>query len=61
MAFFAKESVDAENDWTSLHEDLILNPEIQKNETFDGGHYLHWSNADKIVGKTNEFIDSNLK
>ncbi|WP_026889925.1 alpha/beta hydrolase [Lacrimispora aerotolerans] len=61
LAFLSKDTVDTEQEWLPLHEELISNDEIQKIETLSGGHYLHWTNADKIAEMTKEFISTHLK
>lgn len=61
LAFLSKDTVDTEQEWLPLHEELISNDEIQKIETLSGGHYLHWTNADKISEMTKEFISTHLK
>jgi pimeloyl-ACP methyl ester carboxylesterase len=61
LAMLSKDSVDADKEWLPLHEDLISNTVIQKVETLNGGHYLHWTNADKIAEMAKEFINSDLK
>ena len=61
LAVLAKESVDTDNYWLPLHQQLITNPSIQKIETLAGEHYLHWTNADKIAELAKEFISANLK
>jgi pimeloyl-ACP methyl ester carboxylesterase len=61
LAMLSKDSEDDDKEWLPLHEELISNPVKQKVETLNGGHYLHWTNADKIAEMTKEFIDSNLK
>lgn len=61
LAFLSKDTVDNEQDWLPLHEELITNDEIQKIETLSGGHYLHWTNPDKIAEMTKEFISTHLK
>lgn len=60
LAFLATESV-SDGEWLPLHEELISNSNIQKIEILEGGHYLHWSNADNIARMTKEFISKNLK
>jgi len=61
LSFLSKDSVDTDNEWLPLHEEMISNATIQKIETLNGGHYLHWTNADKIAGMTKEFISTHLK
>jgi pimeloyl-ACP methyl ester carboxylesterase len=61
LAFLSKDTVDTEQEWLPLHEELISNDEIQKIETLSGGHYLHWTNPDKIAEMTKEFISTHLK
>lgn len=61
LSFLAKDTVDTDNEWLSLHEEVISNSTIQKIETLSGGHYLHWTNADKIAEITKEFISTRLK
>ncbi|WP_312060179.1 alpha/beta hydrolase [Anaerotignum sp.] len=61
LLFLSKESVDTDNEWLPLHEEVISNPAIQNIETLSGGHYLHWTNADKIAEMTKEFISTHLK
>ncbi|WP_324824760.1 alpha/beta hydrolase [Sinanaerobacter sp. ZZT-01] len=61
LSFLAKDTVDTDNEWLSLHEEVISNSTIQKIETLRGGHYLHWTNADKIAEITKEFISTRLK
>ncbi len=61
LAILAKESVDPDQYWLPLHQQLITNPSIQKIETLEGGHYLHWTNADKIAELAKEFISTDLK
>ena len=61
LAFLSKDTVDTEQEWLPLHEELISNDEIQKIETLSGGHYLHWTNPDKISEMTKEFISTHLK
>ncbi|SHI12940.1 alpha/beta hydrolase [Clostridium intestinale] len=61
LAILSQESEDADNYWLQLHEELVSNASIQKVETLSGGHYLHWTNADKIAEMTKEFISTNLK
>ncbi|GLB26899.1 alpha/beta hydrolase [Lacrimispora xylanolytica] len=60
LAFLSKDTEDTDQDWLSLHEELISNDKIQKVETLSGGHYLHWTNADKIAEMTKEFISTHL-
>lgn len=60
LAFLSKDTEDTDQDWLSLHEELISNDKIQKIETLSGGHYLHWTNADKIAEMTKEFISTHL-
>lgn len=60
LAFLSKDTEDTDQDWLSLHEELISNDKIQKIETLRGGHYLHWTNADKIAEMTKEFISTHL-
>lgn len=61
LAFLSKDTVDTEQEWLPLHEELISNDEIQKIETLSGGHYLHWTNPNKIAEMTKEFISTHLK
>ena len=61
LSFLAKDTVDTDNEWLSLHEEVISNSTIQRIETLSGGHYLHWTNADKIAEITKEFISTHLK
>ena len=61
LSFLSKDSVDTDNEWLPLHEEIISNATIQKIETLNGGHYLHWTNADKIAEMTKEFISTHLK
>lgn len=61
LSFLAKDTVDTDNEWLYLHEEVISNSTIQKIETLSGGHYLHWTNADKIAEITKEFISTRLK
>lgn len=61
LSFLSKDSVDADDWWLPLHEDVISNPAIQKIETLKGGHYLHWTNADEISEMTKAFISTYLK
>ncbi|RKD31859.1 alpha/beta fold hydrolase [Lacrimispora algidixylanolytica] len=61
LAFLSKDTVDTEPDWLPLHEEVISNAAIQKIEPLSGGHYLHWTNADKIAEMTEEFISTHLK
>lgn len=61
LAFLSKDAVDTEPDWLPLHEGVISNAAIQKIEPLSGGHYLHWTNADKIAEMTKEFISTYLK
>ncbi len=56
LLFLSKDTVDTENDWLPLHEEVISNAAIQKIEILSGGHYLHWTNADTIAEMTKEFI-----
>jgi hypothetical protein len=57
----SKDSVDTDSEWLSLHEEMISNSDMQKIETLNGEHYLHWTNADKIAEMTKEFISTHLK
>ncbi|MBA4685916.1 MAG: alpha/beta hydrolase [Candidatus Galacturonibacter soehngenii] len=59
LAFLATESV-SDGEWLPLHEELISNSNIQMIEILEGGHYLHWSNADNIARMTKKFISKNL-
>lgn len=61
LSFLSKESEDENHEWLPLHEEIISNTSIQKVETLSGGHYLHWTNADKIAEMTKEFISTHLK
>ncbi|BCZ47345.1 alpha/beta hydrolase [Clostridium gelidum] len=61
LSFLSQDSVDTDNEWLPLHEEIISNATIQKIETLNGGHYLHWTNADKIAEMTKEFISTHLK
>lgn len=61
LAFLSKDGVDTEPEWLPLHEEVISNADIQKIEPLSGGHYLHWTNADKIAEMTKEFISTHLK
>lgn len=61
LSFLSKDSVDTDNEWLPLHEEIISNSAIQKIETLNGEHYLHWTNADKIAEMTKEFISTHLK
>lgn len=61
LAFLSKDAVDTEPEWLPLHEEVISNADIQKIEPLSGGHYLHWTNADKIAEMTKEFISAHLK
>lgn len=61
LLFLSKDAVDTEKDWLPLHEEVISNVSIQKIETLNGGHYLHWTNADKIAEMTKEFLTTQLK
>ncbi len=61
LAFLTKDAVDTEPEWLPLHEEVISNADIQKIEPLSGGHYLHWTNADKIAEMTKEFISTHLK
>lgn len=61
LAFLSKDTVDSEQEWLPLHEELISNDEIQEIQTLSGGHYLHWTNPDKISEMTKEFISTHLK
>ena len=60
LAFLSKDTEDTDQDWLSVHEELISNDKIQKIETLRGGHYLHWTNADKIAEMTKKFISTHL-
>ncbi|NSB30633.1 hypothetical protein [Clostridium saccharoperbutylacetonicum] len=61
LSFISKDSVDTDSEWLPLHEEMISNSAIQKIETLNGEHYLHWTNADKIAEMTKEFISTHLK
>lgn len=61
LSFLSKDSVDANNEWLPLHEEVISNAAIQKMEILNGEHYLHWTNANKIAEMTKEFISTHLK
>jgi pimeloyl-ACP methyl ester carboxylesterase len=54
-----KKSSDA--DWLLLHEAVISNPAIQKIEVLEGKHYLHHTQADKMVTLTKEFVAACVK
>lgn len=54
-----KNSISA--DWLTLHQEVISNPAIQKIEVLEGKHYLHHTQADKIVELTKEFINTCVK
>lgn len=61
LLFLSKDTVDTENEWLPLHEEVISNAAVQKIEILSGGHYLHWENADTIAEMTKEFISAHLK
>jgi pimeloyl-ACP methyl ester carboxylesterase len=61
LSFLSKDSVDTDNEWLPLHEEVISNAAIQKIEILSGEHYLHWTNADKIAEMTKKFISTHLK
>lgn len=61
LALLASDTVDVTNEWLTLHEELITNTKLQEVEILKGGHYLHWSTADKIAELTKQFISKNLK
>lgn len=61
LSFLSKDTVDTDNEWLPLHEEVISNDAIQKIQMLNGGHYLHWTNADKIAEMTKEFISTHLK
>lgn len=61
LSFLSKGSVDTDNKWLTLHEEIISNSAIQKIKVLSGEHYLHWTNADKITEMTKEFISTYLK
>ncbi|MDF2888677.1 MAG: alpha/beta hydrolase superfamily [Lacrimispora sp.] len=61
LAILAKDSEYPDKEWLPLHEQLITNPTIQKIETLPGGHYLHWTNADKIAEMVKEYLSTSLK
>jgi pimeloyl-ACP methyl ester carboxylesterase len=61
LALLARDTVDESQEWLTLHEELITNTKLQDIEILNGGHYLHWSNADKIVEITEKFISKNLR
>lgn len=61
LSFLAKDTVDTDKEWLPLHEEVISNATIQKIEILSGGHYLHWTNADKIAEMTKEFIATHLE
>jgi pimeloyl-ACP methyl ester carboxylesterase len=61
ISFISKDSVDTDSEWLPLHEEMISNSDMQKIETLNGEHYLHWTNADKIAEMTKEFISTHLK
>lgn len=61
LLFLSKDSVDTEPDWLPLHEEVLSNPAIQKIETLDGTHYVHWTSVDKIAEMTKAFITTQLK
>ncbi|WP_085832370.1 alpha/beta hydrolase [Clostridium merdae] len=61
LTFLSKASMEDDEEWLPLHKEVISNPSIQKMETLEGGHYLHWTNANEIVEMTKDFISKYLK
>ncbi|MGH4121228.1 hypothetical protein [Clostridium sp.] len=61
LSFLSTDSVHSNKEWLPLHKQLISNSDIQKIEVLSGNHYLHWTNADKIVKVSNEFISTYIK
>jgi len=71
LSFLAKDTVEMSKsmveknnmskDWLTLHEEVISNPAIQKVEILEGKHYLHHTQADKMVELTEDFIATCVK
>lgn len=56
LYFLATESMESDDNWLTIHEDMLKDLDKSSLEVLDAGHYLHHTKSKEIVSKTNEFL-----
>ncbi|WP_339099598.1 hypothetical protein IGL98_001402 [Enterococcus sp. DIV0840] len=57
LYFLASESVEPDDKWGPIHEDMIKDSQKSEIEILEGSHYLHHTQSGKIVKTINDFLE----
>lgn len=57
LYFLASESVEPDDKWVPLHEEMIKKSQQSEIKILEGGHYLHHTQSEKIVKAIKDFLE----
>jgi pimeloyl-ACP methyl ester carboxylesterase len=56
LYFLATESVNPDENWLKIHQDMVKNSEKSAVKVIEGGHYLHHTQSKQLAEDTLSFL-----